>query len=70
MDLDHSGVIPLYIGDDVTDEDAYRMLGDRGISIVVGREDRTSAARYALEDTGEVLIFLDRLRALVGGGDG
>ena len=65
MDLDHPGVIPLYIGDDVTDEDAYRVLGDRGIGIVVGREERTSAAGYALEDTDEVRIFLDRLRVLV-----
>ncbi len=67
MDLDHPGVIPLYIGDDVTDEDAYRVLGDRGVGIVVGREERTSAAEYALEDTDEVRIFLDRLRVLVEG---
>ena len=52
MDLDHPGVIPIYIGDDVTDEDAYRVLGDRGVGIVVGREERPSAAGYALEDTG------------------
>jgi trehalose-phosphatase len=67
MDLDHPGVIPLYIGDDVTDEDAYRVLGDRGISIVVGREERISAAGYALEDTEEVRVFLDRLRVLAEG---
>ena len=67
MDLDYPSVIPLYIGDDVTDEDAYRVLGDRGVGIVVGREDRTTAADYALEDANEVRIFLDRLRALVEG---
>jgi trehalose-phosphatase len=67
MDLDHPDVIPLYIGDDITDEDAYRVLGDRGVGIVVGREERTSAAEYALEDTDEVRIFLDTLRVLVEG---
>ncbi len=67
MDLDHPDVIPLYIGDDITDEDAYRVLGDRGVGIVVGREERASAAEYALEDTDEVRIFLDRLRVLVEG---
>lgn len=69
MNLDHQGVIPLYIGDDVTDEDAFRVLRNRGVSIVVGREERTSAAGYALDDTDEVRIFLDKLRVLVEGAD-
>jgi trehalose 6-phosphate phosphatase len=69
MDLDHPGVIPLYIGDDVTDEHAYRALRNRGVSIVVRMEERTSAADYALDDTDEVRIFLDRLRVLIEGAD-
>jgi trehalose-phosphatase len=69
MDLDHPSVIPLYIGDDVTDEDAYRALHNRGVSIVVRMEERTSAADYALDDTDEVRIFLDRLRVLIEGAD-
>ena len=37
---------------------------------VGGGEERTSASRYALEDTDEVRIILDRLRTLVKGVDG
>ena len=62
--LDRPDVVPIYLGDDVTDEDAFRVLRDRGVGVVVGREDRPSAARYALDDTDEVRIFLDELRSL------
>jgi alpha,alpha-trehalase len=51
--------VPLYVGDDVTDEDAFRALRERGLGIVVrDDEDRPTAARYALEDTGDVQRFL------------
>ncbi len=63
MGLDELGVAPIYIGDDVTDEDAFRVLRGRGTSVVVGREDVSTAAAYALEDTDEVRSFLDGLRA-------
>lgn len=65
MGLDRPDVVPLYIGDDVTDEDAFREVRGRGIGIVVGREERPSAATYALDDTGEVGVFLSRLAAAV-----
>ena len=54
-------VIPVYVGDDETDEDAFRALADRGIGVVVGEEHRPTWARYALADPGEVREFLDRL---------
>jgi len=51
-------VFPLYVGDDVTDEDAFRAIEGRGVGVVVrGREGRTRAG-YALEDTGAVRRFL------------
>lgn len=67
MGLDRPDVVPLYIGDDVTDEDAFREIRDRGIGIVVGREDRPSAATYALDDTDQVGEFLTRLSAAAEG---
>jgi alpha,alpha-trehalase len=67
MGLDRPDVLPIYIGDDVTDEDAFRALLERGIGIVVGREDRTSLATYALDDTDEVREFLGELQAHVDG---
>jgi trehalose 6-phosphate phosphatase len=44
-----------YFGDDLTDEDAFRAIGD-GVSVVVGR--RASAARYRLESTADVAAVL------------
>lgn len=65
LDLDRPDVTPLYIGDDVTDEDAFRALAGRGIAIVVTEEPRETAAEYSLRDTGEVRTFLQRLANLL-----
>jgi trehalose-phosphatase len=54
-------VVPLYIGDDVTDEDAFRAIADRGIGILVAAEPRETAAAYSLRDTEEVRLFLETL---------
>jgi len=61
---DGSRVVPLYIGDDTTDEDAFRAIGDRGVTIVVGGERRQTAAHYMLRDPGEVARFLEKLALL------
>jgi trehalose-phosphatase len=52
--------MPIYIGDDVTDEDAFRVVQDRGLALVVRGEDdgRPSLAHYALEDPADVEDFL------------
>ncbi len=47
---------PVYIGDDTTDEDAFRALADRGITIKVG--DGATAARYRLPDESAVVAYL------------
>jgi trehalose 6-phosphate phosphatase len=60
---DSSRVLPLYIGDDVTDEDAFRAIADRGIAIAVGEKGQT-AAHYTLRDPDEVARFLGELAAL------
>jgi trehalose-phosphatase len=48
-----------YLGDDLTDEDAFAALGDRGFSILVRTEVRASCARFWLRPPKEVLGFLD-----------
>jgi len=63
LGLDLAEVLPFYIGDDVTDEDAFRALEGRGIGIVVLDGPRPTAARFALEDTDEVRRFLEVLVA-------
>jgi trehalose 6-phosphate phosphatase len=56
----------VYVGDDVTDEDAFRELRGRGIGVIVlGEDDRITAAEYSLSDTEEVSTFLERLADLV-----
>ena len=61
---DGDRVLPVYIGDDDTDEDAFRAIRDQGIAIVVGTEKRPTSAHYALHDPGEVAHFLHDLAAL------
>lgn len=56
-----AGALPLYIGDDVTDEDAFRAIADRGIGILVSEESRETAAAYSLKDPEEVRELLERL---------
>lgn len=56
------GSVPVYVGDDVTDEDAFRVLTDgTGIGVVVGTDHRPTHARFSLTDPGEVAVFLDGL---------
>lgn len=52
---------PLYLGDDLTDEDAFRPLRGVGLGILVRDGDRPTAARYVLDGQAEVQLFLDRL---------
>ncbi len=55
--------IPIFVGDDVTDEDAFRTLADQGIGILVGVHSQLSAATYHLENVQQVDNFLEALVA-------
>ena len=52
--------LPIYVGDDTTDEDAFAALRDDGITIKVGQAAET-AARYTVADPAEVQKFLEWL---------
>ena len=54
-----SGALTMYIGDDVTDEDAFVAVAD-GVAIRVGRSSHT-AARYHLPKQEAVQQFLSWL---------
>jgi trehalose-phosphatase len=58
-------VLPLYIGDDLTDENAFREIRDEGISIVVAEGRKETAAQYVLADTEAVCAFLQRLSTIL-----
>ncbi|WP_181163722.1 trehalose-phosphatase [Pontibacter mangrovi] len=61
LHLNKPGIIPLYIGDDLTDEDAFAALQGEGIGILVGEHDEETAATYRLENVEEVQAFLEAL---------
>jgi trehalose 6-phosphate phosphatase len=55
---------PVYFGDDLTDEDAFRELGADGISVLVGAP-RPSAARYRVGGPVDVVCVLKALVAVL-----
>jgi len=60
-----SDLLTVYMGDDATDEDAFKLLRrPEGWGIYVGGESQTSAAGYFLSSTAEVETLLSRLIAL------
>ncbi len=65
LDLDQYQVVPIYIGDDTTDEDAFKVLEQKGVSIVVGNESRITSAKYRLESVDEVENFLHMLQVFL-----
>lgn len=59
--------VPIFLGDDTTDESALAAIEERGIGVVVTEMPRPTAARYSLQDTVEVRAFLERLASLPQG---
>lgn len=55
-------VLPIYMGDDRTDEDAFLALKDKsGMAILISEKMRKSNAKYFLKDVGDVKKFLTQL---------
>jgi len=54
-------VTPVFIGDDLTDEDAFTALDDGGVGIVVTDEDRPTRATLRLADPAAVATLLGDL---------
>jgi trehalose-phosphatase len=67
LGLDGTDVLPIYFGDDVTDEDAFRALEGRGLGIRIGSPEEPTAAGHVLHDVDELEVFLrELLRRLTG----
>ena len=63
---DSGAVLPIYIGDDITDEDAFDAVQFDGVGIVVRHQedgDRSSAAPFSLTNPSAVCEFVRRLAA-------
>jgi trehalose 6-phosphate phosphatase len=67
LGVDGPECVSLYLGDDITDEDAFTALQEIGIGVVVAdlsdpeQAGRATAAEFVLESIGEVQRFLDTL---------
>jgi len=55
-----------YLGDDRTDEDAFRALGRRGLSVLVRAEKRPTSAHVWIRPPDELLAFLSEWERAVG----
>ena len=53
--------VAFYLGDDTTDEDAFAVLEEPDVGILVAHHPRKTAARYCLRDPSEVGQFLEGL---------
>jgi trehalose 6-phosphate phosphatase len=56
-------VLPIFLGDDTTDEDGFRAIKTytNGISVYIGNNTRETTAKYFLKSTKEVSDFLEML---------
>ncbi len=64
LKLDGNDVCPMFFGDDVTDEDAFQVLQAGGIGVISASPaevDRTTFARFRVDDPDQVLELLRRL---------
>jgi alpha,alpha-trehalase len=60
--------LPVYIGDDTTDEDVFSILGSDGVGIIVHEDNsKDTFAHYKLSDPEEVRVFLEKLISTVKG---
>jgi trehalose 6-phosphate phosphatase len=55
---DFAGARPLFVGDDLTDEDAFRAAADLGGGGILVGPPRETAARWRLEDVASVSAWL------------
>ena len=63
--LDRDSAYPIFLGDDVTDEDAFRAIDDWGCGIAVGLDGPPDTyAYFILDDVDAVGRFLDALASV------
>ena len=61
LEVERGKALPIYIGDDRTDEDAFRALEKRGVAILVSEHPQATAANFCLKNPEEVERFLQKI---------
>jgi trehalose-phosphatase len=64
--LDPEHTLAVFLGDDVTDEDAFASIRFHGVGVVVGDDDRITAATDRLDDPTSVRVLLEELASRLG----
>lgn len=62
FNLKNQDIIPICIGDDISDEDTFLAIQTIGISLIVTKTPHQTAAQYFLRNPDEVLCFLDKIK--------
>jgi len=65
LNLDTPDILPFYIGDDLTDENAFRELVEDGVGILVGEHGEKTYATYSLQDVEETRVLLEQLTEML-----
>jgi trehalose 6-phosphate phosphatase len=65
LPLGSAPVLPIFIGDDLTDEDALLAVRENGIGILVGEHGEPTHANFRLKDVAEVEEWLNELYRLL-----
>ncbi|HLU77696.1 MAG TPA: trehalose-phosphatase [Burkholderiales bacterium] len=55
--------VPIFIGDDLTDEDAFEVIADDGIGVLVSETPRMTKAHFRIPDVDAVYRLLARIGA-------
>lgn len=61
------GTLGVYVGDDVTDEDAFEVVRDWGFGVRVGADDRSSIAQGRMPRAADLATFLEEWCRVTGG---
>ncbi len=62
--LSASDIMPIYFGDDKSDETGFKLLREKGICVKVGYKCGTKA-KYYVNNTEEVIMFLSGLKSKI-----
>ncbi|MDF9797468.1 trehalose 6-phosphate phosphatase [Catalinimonas alkaloidigena] len=65
LDMSAEKCLPIYLGDDTTDEDAFKELRDIGVSVMIEDHEQKTHAQYGLNDQKQVAEFIKQILSYV-----